>query len=621
MLAAIVTALIAGANIATLDLALNLALRGQSGSFGLSQLGGALLAGLAAVVCWLALVVVLPLGALCRLHGAALRVAVAHVLVVFLALCSVGGQFAAGVPIGPAGKLLFLAAYAVPALLFVGPTVYLLHQRLCRVPLVTRSMSLLAILLPMALLGAAWQSWDFPAREEPGVPQGTPAPGAPRHVILITVDTLRADAVSCYNPGGNATPHIDSLARDGARFTDVVTPSSWTVPSVVSILTGLNPAAHGALKGGQEIPLAVTTLAEYFGAHGYHTIGVGMNNALTAARNHGQGFHDLYWPEMYTTSPVPATTLAGKLLNRLDDVRFSREEPEVSTEELVGQALARLEAYQDKPLFLWLHVYDPHAPYRPPHEFLPDPTGYDLTHAGLAQAFDQSDAVRAGVYVPNGDERRWIHQLYEAEARHADAQLGRLFARLQENGLYDDALILLTSDHGEEFWEHDGFEHGHALWEEVLRVPLIVKPPGGAGRTVQGRVSVASTAATLLDYCGIAPATALAPSLRGAVQGTPVSPRPVLVSGMLFYEDEEGLYFGHQKYMYDLASGTKRMFDLETDPDERNPLGATPEAEAVLQRLKLEYAAQRAELGLPSDAVPEGLSPEARELLEGMGYL
>ncbi|MCA9573630.1 MAG: sulfatase-like hydrolase/transferase, partial [Myxococcales bacterium] len=161
--------------------------------------------------------------------------------------------------------------------------------------------------------------------------------------------------------------------------------------------------------------------------------------------------------------------------------------------------LAWLDAGGDAPSFLWLHYFDVHQPYTPAPRFRPagEPP------PGVGWRFDRFREVRSGHFVPDEAQRDWIARLYLAEVRQLDAELGRLLDALRARGRYDDALIVLVSDHGEELWDHGGFEHGHTVHDELLRVPLFVKLPGArhAG-VVRGPVSIEAVAPTVLALCG-----------------------------------------------------------------------------------------------------------------------
>ena len=237
-------------------------------------------------------------------------------------------------------------------------------------------------------------------------------------------------------------------------------------------------------------------------------------------------------------------------------------------DELTDRAIRWLDANADQDSFLWLHYFDPHVPYSPPAAFMPQ----DAPSARFAQGFFDLQEVRLGHVVPTPDEKRWIKALYDGEVQYFDSEFGRLLDHLEQRGWYDDTLIVFTSDHGEEFWEHGGFEHGHEVWEEVLGVPLIVKLPNGAmQKDVAVAVSVESVGPTIQELCGLkVDEFRTSPPLfaRSTLEAT-ASEQALVSLGMLYYEERLALLEDGTKYVLFPDLEREELYDLASDPREQ----------------------------------------------------
>ncbi|MDA1260037.1 MAG: sulfatase [Planctomycetota bacterium] len=271
------------------------------------------------------------------------------------------------------------------------------------------------------------------------------------NVVLVLIDTLRADGLGTLGNPRPVSPELDALAQRGVVFERAYSPAPWTVPSTASLLTGLTPPEHGSGFAGKNfLDHRLLTLAEVFARNGFTTAAFSNNKLISEARNFGQGF------ESFTLSPWE---LSG---------------------ETMGGVETWLEQKRDERFFLYLHLIDPHAPYDPPAPHrarfaadvpLSHPKDPDNT---LTRIF----GGRAPPAQELQDFARVTRQLYDGETSYADEQIGRLVTRLQELGLDEDTVIAITSDHGEEFLEHGLMGHVHHLHEELVRVPMILAGPG-----------------------------------------------------------------------------------------------------------------------------------------------
>jgi arylsulfatase A-like enzyme len=414
----------------------------------------------------------------------------------------------------------------------------------------------------------------------------------PKRIVLITVDTLRADALSAYRSNAPRTAAIDRLADDGMVFEHAVAPAPWTLPSLTSILTGLSPEAHQATGFTSRVSASITTLAESLSAHGYYTTAIVHNDLLNPMNGLSQGFAE--YTSLY--EQWFANALGMRTLQTLAPAWFPPASWPSNDDQtrLVEKWLA---SNRDRNFFLWVHYFDPHAPYAPPREYrVAEPL------ATIGPSFEGQKTAAQGFFVPSVPEREAIRSLYDGEVRYVDANIGRVVATLQQLRLYDDALIVFTSDHGEEFWEHGRVGHGHSVYDELLRVPLIVKLPGAAerGRTAAA-VSTASVTPTILDVSGIRydAGNVSAPSLRPLIDPAAgiYQPQPVVSGAQIIFDRREAVLFDGFKYIVSTVDGHEELFDLQADPGERHSMAhSAPERLAQAHRLLEAHSAAAAGL-------------------------
>jgi arylsulfatase A-like enzyme len=465
---------------------------------------------------------------------------------------------------------------------------------------------ILHICLLAALVSGAW--FVRPRAPDGAADRGAWTDGSVRNVVLITIDTLRPGSLSCYDAGAES-PSIDRIAADGILFERAISPAPWTLPALCSIMTGLLPSVHGAWAWESLLPASQPTLAELLSAHGYTTGAVGSNHLLT--RGLSRGFHCA----RFFPIQRPWESVGMRLFDRA---------PAATTETLTDLSIDWIEANRDAPFFLWVHYFDPHVPYAPPSAY--QPSGTPPPRIGRSVGAEKLRALRNEL-EPTAEERTWIKALYDGEVHYVDDNVGRLTAKLRQLGLYDDALIVVTSDHGEEFWEHESMGHGHSLHEEVVRVPLIVKLPRSSAKgRVRGTVTTRRVLPTVLDVCGIESGLAdrWLESLAGTWTegGVPAGSQAVLSSGMLYGEQKVCLSEDRWKFIRGPSSGREWFFDLRDDPGEQYalPPASLPGAAALratLDGLQAAARALREELGSVSESV-ESLDVGA---LQALGYL
>lgn len=444
---------------------------------------------------------------------------------------------------------------------------------------------------------------------------------AQRHLILVSSDTLRTDVLEPYG-SDNPTPYLRALAEDSIVFEEPLAPAPWTLPSIAAIHTGLAPGVFGPIGLSWKMDRATVTLAERLSGAGYYTGAIGQNALLLPRHGIHQGFqHYDFYPR-----PRRTRTLGSKLLNRMCPAYFKET---ASTKELARKTVGWMQRHADRDFFFWIHFYDPHSPLHPPEEFLPlmeRPRTIELP-------WSHGKEIQSGRKRTDPTEREYLRGLYRGEVRYVDAAVGEIVEGLKALGLYDDALIVFTSDHGEELWDRGDFGHGQSLFHELIRVPLMVKLPGQS-RTgaVRQPVWTVSLTPTFLDWAGIEfdPAEFSAPSIKPLL----VDPAADLQTLPLFSRTSEDYPLPHQigvrfdnwmAMRHPAGTSSSELYDLENDPRQKiNVRAAHPEVmdEALrLIRTHEEHNILLRSLHGLGTGGNAGLSPEDLDALRNLGYL
>src|SRR5262245_7793877 len=311
-------------------------------------------------------------------------------------------------------------------------------------------------------------------------------------IVLIVVDTLRADHLGAYGYDRGTTPHLDVLARQGTVFDAAWSAAPWTLPSVMSIMTSRYPSSHRVENDGLKLGADTPTLAETLERSGYATAAFVSHVYVSSAFGFGRGFE----------------TFEDFGLSRPDYRLEAGMEPRA--DRVTDSALAWLDRQGRRPVFLFVHYFDPHWPYDPPETFRPPgEAGY---HGSLDAAYDSISRFLDPRQPLPDDYRAFLLARYDGEIRFVDEQIGRLLDRLSASERGPRAWVVVTADHGEEFKDHGSMGHGRRLYEEVVRVPLIIRRPGkngapGGGARVSAPVSGIDLLPTLVAAAG-APAPA-----------------------------------------------------------------------------------------------------------------
>jgi arylsulfatase A-like enzyme len=428
-------------------------------------------------------------------------------------------------------------------------------------------------------------------------------PAPPPNFVLIVIDTLRADRLG-FAGHESVMPTFDRLRSESTYFPNALSTSSWTLPATASLFLSQYPSQHGVTAWASHLADEPTTLVEVLRSAGYRTAGWSANRLITEKRGFRRGFDTfelVSHPQWKFGTPSQSPYAFA------------------FAEDLISKALAWLEesstAEGEDPFFLYLHFMEPHSPY-----LCPPAAGDECRKA----AMNLNRHLAVAMWNFDGEEASLISGLYNSDLRRMDAALDQLYRALAEGGFLENTWLILTSDHGEMLGEHDLYIHGNALYEETLRVPLIIRPPNPREAIESTPVSLIDIAPTILEAAGIEPPTPFkGRSLYPALEARPLHPRPIL-GELLPVRDEKNRHYRH---LLSVTSGSTKLvlgvdgvlerFDLSEDPGEEVPLPAEmSELEARLSEAGVDFRHLEA-LGA---SVPE-LSPDVIEELRGLGYI
>ena len=419
----------------------------------------------------------------------------------------------------------------------------------------------------------------------------------PRLLVLISIDTLRPDHLGAYGYERATSPLLDAVAAVGVLFADVTTTSPWTLPAHASLLTGLYPNRHGVRSTGAVLPAEVATLAAELSAHSFRTAAIVNSVYLKREQGFDRGFDEyLYVREL-----------------------VSQREP---SRLITDRAVQWLERHGDGPAFLFLHYYDVHSDYAslPAYE-----ASFARSYRGRAdgttrQLLRWRHGQETSVRPSDADHLR---DLYDAGIRQLDDELGRLFEFLAASGLADATLLAITSDHGEEFFEHGGVLHGLTQYRELVRVPWLLRGPGvPAGRRIEEPVSLVDVVPTLMSALAVpAPAGLDGLDLTRLWNGDGRLPERTLFSGADHNKRPPDATASARRGRFclhlDRPSGRLALYDLARDPGEKTDVAA--QEPDVVSRLRAELAER--EGGARAVAPRRELAPEEIEGLRSLGYL
>ncbi len=412
-----------------------------------------------------------------------------------------------------------------------------------------------------------WRNARLITREI-GVAPRLPSPDPVRNVLIFLIDTLRADKLRPYQPASRVeSPALEALAAESVLFERAHSPENWTKPSVASLLSGLYPWQHRATDGDSVLPRTVRLLSERLREVGFVTAGFVANGYVSGKFGFRKGWSD--WRN------------------------YVREGRRTKARFVADDVLAWLDRRPaDRPFFLYVQTIDPHVPYIPPDRILKryDPEPY-RGPVNFVRDRLLLEHVKVGKVRLGPRDRQRLEALYDAEISYHDEHFARILEGLRTRGLLERTLVVLTSDHGEEFFDHGSVGHGHSVYEELLHVPLLVRWPGLAARRIATPVTLADVLPTVLEALGRpVPPEVSGRSLLPLLRGEPEREPRVALSG--FQDGWRVVSLGTHKLA--IRSGKAfRYFDLRRDPDEQEAMG--------LQEAPLAVEWLRARLGAELD--------------------
>ncbi len=435
-----------------------------------------------------------------------------------------------------------------------------------------------------------------------------PGGARPPDVVLVVVDTLRADHLTQYGYERATSVGIDDFTADATLFTRAYSTSSWTVPSVASLLTGLLPMRHGSVRQSAVLADELTTLAETLAAAGWRSAGFSGNVFVGARTGFAQGFEHFSGHERGVLAYPDVRTMLAQVDPWLEGLPSSRT-----------------------PVFLYFQPMNCHGPYRVPTE-----RSGDLLGRAPSDEFDYQGApmkailkgdLRARAQVTSAVVESLVEQ-YDTAVRYSVDAVSQLLDRLKVSRRYENALVIVTADHGEELFDHGGFGHAYSLFEEVVRVPLWIKLPRQTdGSIVDRPVSLADLYPTILEVLGLGQPVdldgdSLLPLLESSAAAGPFDLRPLVFDTRWKHRAvASAILLGHYKLIeiesdYAGRRNVRLLFDLSRDPGERDDLASTQRM--TVDALSAELERRRANLASEREAEVVEL---ARETLEALGYV
>lgn len=421
----------------------------------------------------------------------------------------------------------------------------------------------------------------------------------------MAIDTLRADHLSHYGYKRDTGKGLDAFARQATRFEHAYAPTGWTSPSVASLLTGLHPERHHVRLLGQALPKKWQTLAEVLHRAGYTGIGNSFNHNITRRTRFHRGF-----------------------------AVFESHNGRAGAYDDISKMMNRAKLWMNngsRPFFMYLQPMNVHGPYRVPNKHRKTllgrtPRGGFTFFGGIAGQIMRGE-LELRRRFSKGQRRSLVDQ-YDTAIRYTSDQLGGLLRHMQERGIYDETLIVITSDHGEELFDHGGFNHGYSLHREVLHVPLYIKLPGQTeSLTVKHWVSLMDVFPTIVDALGLeVPPNLHGRSLAPLLRGEPLKDVRKLAHVTSWRKrcTAQALSWDRYKLVqirrsYEAPKGAVRLYDLEQDPAEMKDVSAQhPDVvdryRAELERMLTAYAKGH----VPAESVLDQMDVRR---LKALGYV
>ncbi|MCZ6691484.1 MAG: sulfatase [Planctomycetota bacterium] len=476
------------------------------------------------------------------------------------------------------------------------------------------------VLSCVALCGAL-----FPGGPGDAAPSSAIEAGGKPNVILISIDSLRADHLGCYGYGPKTSPNIDRMAREGAVFEWTISSSSWTLPSHMAMFTALPDLLHGVDRNGVKLALDHPMLAQTLREAGYTSVGFYSGPYLHPAFGFDRGFDEYI---NCASNPGPADAPTDEVLNppaELHPVAWA----DVTNPSIYEKVTGWIGEKPQQPFFLFIHYWDVHYDYDPPE---PYDKMFDPDYQGEIDVsrYPNNKAIH-GRMDPR--DLRHVVSLYDGEIRSTDEWIGRLVEFLGKKGVLDNTLLVITADHGEEFFEHWQKAHRNNLHDESIRVPLILRLPGKipAGFRTSAQARGIDLYPTILEIVGVERPAGLVGRSLVPLLGKHRDEIPPVAAFSELSNQERGPLFrslrtSSWKVIQDVVREKWEYYDLKADPGERFPIRdeeqpkareAIAELQGVVKALELLKASLSRR---PGESRPE-LDPETLERLRSLGYI
>lgn len=476
-------------------------------------------------------------------------------------------------------------------------------------------------------------------RRQPAIETAAPGPPPP-NVLLISIDTLRPDHLGCYGYHRDTSPRIDRLATEGALFENAISSTSWTLPAHAALFTGLADTVHGCTDTDRRLDDSRRTLAERLKESGYTTVGFFSGPYLHPVFGLGQGFDEYIDCTSYPTLSEQAAEATGAVDG---EAVWRASHSDITNPQVYREVSAWLEANNRRPFFMFVHMWDVHFDFIPPP---PYDRRFDPDYQGSVTGKNFLSNASVNALMPKRDLEHLI-ALYDGEIAWTDAYLGRILDEFDSRGLRECTIVILLSDHGTEFFEHELKAHRQSLYDEVVRIPLIIRYPGRIepGQRHRVQVRIIDVLPTITDLLGLGvPPDVMGQSLVQLFSGGSL-PRDNLAVSELFCDSGKltpaGLWAPRdprfrtrfrlrsfrrldRKMIKDLNRKRAVVFDLLADPAEQAPLEDSLAPAARTARQDADQGRKwlrEFRKALPAGEAKSDIPPEVLDKLRSLGYV
>ncbi|OGF62381.1 MAG: hypothetical protein A2Y62_17180 [Candidatus Fischerbacteria bacterium RBG_13_37_8] len=433
-------------------------------------------------------------------------------------------------------------------------------------------------------------------------------------ILILSVDALRYDFVSAYGKMKGTTPHIDAIAQDGVLFEKAYSSSSWTLPALSSIMSAMYPSALGQLSARKNILpfLKLQVLPKVLSKNGYHTYFI-VYPGMFGKKSNIESVFDHF-------IPVPDIPWYVKEFHELSIIRDwlpskTLYQSNYQAEYLNKAFMEHLETIGE-PFFVWMHYLDTHTPFTLPEI-------KDVAFLGKKLQYFSIIEARSGLTPISSAEKEMFRNYYRAEVEYADKMIGGIIEELKKRNKYENAMIIITADHGEEFWEHDNIAHGHSFYDEVMHIPLIIKFPQQKYKNFRCKISASliDIAPTILSWNAIKqPYAYQGIDLMKALQfSEDFTKRAIFAENTLYYKERKAVINGDYKLI--LSDDGNLLFNLAEDPEEQNPIN-NPELRNEMIKLIANWQKQNANFRKSEGLEPtSGDNTSIDDFLRSLGYI